>query len=344
MPCVHYGGLRNMVDLGSSRHARPRDPAVSEGAAMSHDAAMSSLAIVVVNYGSSALLAENLAPLARSTGAIVVVVDNFSTPEERVAVSRLASAEGWTAVLSDSNPGFGAAMNTGVARSIELGATRFLLLNPDATLSADAVDSLMQTITASPMTLVSPTILRPDGSVWFAGADLYLEDGRIRSRARRDSRRTATIMPWLSGCCLAVSKTLWEKVGGFDSDFFLYWEDVDLSRRVVDAGGELLVAEDAVAIHAEGGTQRSGGLQSAATAKSPIYYYYNIRNRLLFAARHLDAPAIESWLRVARPVAWEVLLQGGRRQFLSPIRPLDAARRALRDGRRIARDRLRSEN
>ncbi len=33
--------------------------------------------------------------------------------------------------------------------------------------------------------MVSPTILRPDGSTWFAGSDLYLADGRIRSKARR---------------------------------------------------------------------------------------------------------------------------------------------------------------
>jgi GT2 family glycosyltransferase len=270
-----------------------------------------------------------------------VVVDNFTSTSERAAVEGLAAIEGWSTILSDDNLGFGAGMNAGVARAIELGASEFLLLNPDATLSADAVAALLRAIEASPMTLVSPTILRPDGSVWFAGADLYLADGRIRSLARRDRDAQATIMPWLSGCCLAVTKQLWTAVGGFDTEYFLYWEDVDLSRRVVDAGGSLLVAPGAVAVHAEGGTQRSGGLQTAATAKSPIYYYYNIRNRLLFAARHLESNEIDAWLAVSRRVAWEVLLQGGRRQFLSPIRPLDAARRALRDGRRIARERMR---
>jgi hypothetical protein len=58
------------------------------------------LAIVVVNYGSSALLANNLVPLARSTsGATVVVVDNFTDDAERARVVELACRESWEVVL-----------------------------------------------------------------------------------------------------------------------------------------------------------------------------------------------------------------------------------------------------
>jgi GT2 family glycosyltransferase len=299
------------------------------------------LAIIVVNYGSSELLAENLAPLAKSTGAAVVVFDNFTTAAERDRLVQLAGDEGWTTVLGVTNLGFGVGINRGVERARELGATEFLILNPDATLEADAVAELVAVIEKAPLTLVSPTILRPDGSTWFAGSDLYLADGRIRSRARRGTADPQSYVPWLSGCCLAVTDELWARVGGFDEEFFLYWEDVDLSRRVVEHGGDLMVSTEAIAVHAEGGTQQRGGLQAAATAKSPVYYYYNIRNRLLFAARHLEGDGIRAWLSATRAVSWEILLQGGRRQFLSPVRPLRAWRRAIRDGRRIAQARLR---
>jgi GT2 family glycosyltransferase len=36
---------------------------------------------------------------------------------------------------------------------------------------------------------------------------------------------------WLTGACLAVSKQVWQATGGFDPDYFLYWEDVDYSQR-----------------------------------------------------------------------------------------------------------------
>jgi GT2 family glycosyltransferase len=298
-----------------------------------------SLAIVVVNYGSAALLEQNLAPLAASVpGATVVVVDNFLNETERDRVTELSTLRGWQRELCATNTGFGVGVNLGVARARSLGATEFLLLNPDALLTVESLRILADHVRTEPMTLVAPTVFRPDGSLWFGGSDLYLDDGRIRSLKRR--KPGARVEPWLSGACLMVSDELWERVGGFSDEYFLYWEDVDLSYRVVRAGGRLVVLAAATAVHAEGGTQDVQAA-SAGSAKSPTYYYYNIRNRLLFASRHLTTEDLRRWRRVTLPVAREVLLQGGRRQFLRSPRPVIAAARGVRDGLRFARDELR---
>lgn len=299
-------------------------------------------AVIVVNYASTTLLTQNLARLGRSApGLAVVVVDNASTAEERRAVNELAAAEGWAAVLPETNLGFGLGMNAGVARAAELGADRFLLLNPDASITPDDAERLFARVAAEPLTLVSPVVRKPDGSTWFDGADVSLADGRMSSAKRRPQPPERRAEPWLSGACLCVGAGLWQLVGGFADGYFLYWEDVELSHRVLAVGGALAVAQDAVAEHAEGGTQQSGD-EHASPAKSNGYYYFNIRNRLLFAARNLDSGDLVAWRRSAVPVAWEILLQGGRRQFLHSLRPFAAATRALRDGRRIVRDELRS--
>ena len=60
--------------------------------------------------------------------------------------------------------------------------------------------------------------------------------GRLHSRVR--TLGSDEVM-WLTGASLAMSITLWEQVGGFDERYFLYWEDVDLSWRILQAGGEL---------------------------------------------------------------------------------------------------------
>jgi GT2 family glycosyltransferase len=298
-------------------------------------------AVIVVNYASTALLAQNLVRLTRvADGLTVVVVDNRSTASERDAVTALAAAEGWATVLSEANLGFGLGMNAGVAKARELGAERFLLLNPDAVIDVADAARLFARVAAEPFTLVSPRVLRPDGSTWFAGADLSLADGRMSSAAKRPQPPERRARPWLSGACLCVSAELWDAAGGFADGYFLYWEDVELSYRVLAAGGELAVAQDAVAEHAEGGTQQSGE-EHESPAKSDGYYYFNIRNRLLFAARNLGTDDLVAWRRTATPVAWEILLQGGRRQFLRSLRPFATAVRALRDGRRIVRDELR---
>ncbi|MEN0083475.1 MAG: glycosyltransferase family 2 protein [Leifsonia sp.] len=297
-------------------------------------------AVVVVNYASSALLAENLAGLSRAAaGLTVVVVDSLSSPEERDAVVALCEREGWLAVLPPDNPGFGAGMNLGVARAAEAGVERVLLLNPDAEIAPQAARALFDAVVASPETMVAPRILRPDGTVWSAGSDVSLVDGRMTSARRRPQPPERRAEPWLSGACLCLSLDLWQRAGGFADGYFLYWEDVDLSFRVRAAGGALAVLDDVSVTHAEGGTQQAGA-HSAATAKSEGYYYFNIRNRMLFAALHLDDGDLAHWLRTSPAVAREILLQGGRRQFLRPVVPLRAALRGVRDGRRIAKAEL----
>ncbi|MEN2736309.1 glycosyltransferase family 2 protein [Microbacterium sp. X-17] len=294
------------------------------------------LAIVVVNYGSSTLLARTLGTVAAALPeAVVVVVDNFSTRDELAALRSLAAAHSWDVVAFAQNVGFGTGMNAGVARARELGARRFLLINPDATIDRASVEALAARSAAEPLALLSPVVRRSDGSPWSVGADVYLKDGRIRSAARRGTVE-GDRLPWLSGACLFVTAELWDAVGGFADEYFLYWEDVDLSLRVTRAGGTLSLVEEATAVHDEGGTQGTDGSRSGAR-KSATYYYYNIRNRLLFAARNLPPETVRAWRRATLPVAWEVLLQGGRRQFLTSTEAVRAGWRGARDGLRLSR-------
>lgn len=296
-------------------------------------------AIVVVSYGSSALLEQHLVATAdASPEAIVVVVDNRSTDAERDRVRRIAADRGWELVPMDGNPGFGGGANAGIARALELGAGAALLLNPDARIGAADLAALRAAGDA--MTLRSPVVRAPGGRTWFSGLDLDLADGEIRSPRRRAEHPDGEPVPWLSGACLWIDAQLWARVGGFDDDYFLYWEDVDLSRRVVAAGGSLRVVDEATAWHEEGGTHREASTRPEA--KSELYYYWNIRNRMLFATKHLDAAGVRRWRRAAPGAAWRILLRGGRRQLLRPVPPLRALVRGLREGSRIARQSLAS--
>ncbi len=304
-----------------------------------------SVAIVVVNYRSHALLAENLpagGPGGEAAGTpdeaaapLVVVVDSWSTAQERAAVERLAGERGWHLVGPDHNTGFGAGMNLGVGRAFELGARVAVLVNPDARVEPESVAALAAAAERAPMSLVAPVILRPDGSVWSHGYTyLSLDDGIMRSAVRppRSTRERA----WLSGAVLAVSAQLWAAVGGFDERYFMYWEDVDLSARVEAAGGDLVVLPEARAIHDEGGTQRIVG-EVPARAKSGLYYYHNIRNRLLYAATWLGPADRLAWRRTSLRAARAIVLQGGKRQLLRSAEPWLAAVRGTRDGLRLSR-------
>ena len=197
------------------------------------------LALVVVNFASSALLADGLVDSdLHAVVDEVVIVDNPSSDEESSRIRELCSANGWDLVELPRNEGFGAGINAGVDRARDLDCARVLALNPDATIDPDSVRVLLDASRADPDALVGPRIVRSDGTTWFSGAVLDPENGTTR-RARPDELdgdRT-----WQTGACFLATIAMWDVVGGFDDDYFMYWEDIDLSWRWREADGALLL-------------------------------------------------------------------------------------------------------
>jgi GT2 family glycosyltransferase len=290
--------------------------------------------IVVVNYASHQLLRSNVARLSGRSeqhDLRVVVVDSHSTDAEEGAVEQLCADQGWTFVPTDRNVGFGAGMNLGAARAIADGCDRLLLLNPDVEIRPEQVDELVTASRVAERCLVSPRIVRPDGSTWFAGGQLDRRRGRTRSRVDLDQRGPDR---WLTGACLVMSASTWSALGGFDERYFLYWEDVDLSHRCLELGGDLHVAHEVEVVHDVGGTQSGSG-------KSLVYLRANCRNRLLFAGLHLSRREAWRWVLTAPGyLAWILTLDGRRALLRRPwsvlsalagtVAGLGACRRALR--------------
>jgi len=299
------------------------------------DSSRTPTAVVVVNYGSNQLLASALRPfMGGEAGVHVVVVDNFHSWEERKAVRRLSAEHAWDVVELDVNRGFGAGLNAGARRALARGARVLLVLNPDATISGAAARELFSRCAADPRNVLSPRILRLDGSTWFDGGVIVPESG-----LRAGAQDATSAIPWLSGACLTVHADMWTRLGGFDEDYFMYWEDVDLSYRIGRLGGRLLVRHDITATHAVGATQASDGV-----GKSNLYYRYNCRNRLLFAAKNLPSEQVRLAMRETPRFAKDVLLRGGRRQFLRhPVGPVWSVTRGSLEGYAAALKRLRSD-
>lgn len=311
-------------------------PAPAPAAPRRPDPVLARTAVIVVSYGSTALLERNLADVARQAPeATIVVVDNLSTPSCRRELIALAEREGWLTVLPEANLGFGAGMNRGARRAVGAGASTLVLLNPDARISRQSLRLLAARVQEDQDLLAAPVLTDSSGRVVSDGVVVCLADGSMRSRRSPRPVPAGGTRPWLSGACLAVSAPLFETIGGFDARYFIYWEDVDLSARVRRAGGSLEVVREATAVHDEGGTHRDG--RAGPRAKSETYYYYNVRNRLLYAGLHLDRAQARRWLFTAPAAAREIVLRGGRRQLLHSARPLLTALVATRDGVRLLR-------
>jgi N-acetylglucosaminyl-diphospho-decaprenol L-rhamnosyltransferase len=276
------------------------------------------LAVVVVNFRTHRWVATNVPRLLDDGFAgQVIVVDNYSDPDERARLRELCVAQGWRLVEMETNSGFGGGVNAGARVAGAAGARELLVLNPDAWLDPSTARALHDRVRADPDLLLAPLVMRPDGRPYSRLAELRLDVGQMAAPPSdvEEAGALPDVIQWVSGACFALSTALWTRLGGYDEDYFLYWEDVDLCARVARLNGRVAVASDLQAVHDEG---QSHGFEGDGRVKSPLYYYYNTRNRLLFASKHLSGREQFRWVRATPRMSYRILLQGGRRQLVRP--------------------------
>jgi GT2 family glycosyltransferase len=132
---------------------------------------------------------------------------------------------------SQGNIGFGRGMNAMMAAAFADEETEwFLCLNPDGVLHRGALRELLLSSKAHPDSLIE--------------ARQFPEE-HVKPY---DSRTLET--PWATGACLLIRRRIFESIGGFDPNFFMYLEDIDLSWRVRSAGFSIRVSPNALFGHA----------------------------------------------------------------------------------------------
>ncbi|MCX7341408.1 MAG: glycosyltransferase family 2 protein [Hyphomicrobiales bacterium] len=204
----------------------------------------SDVTAIVVAYNSAAVLPACLKAL-RAEGAPVVVVDNASTD----ASAACAEAEGATVIRSLRNEGYGRGNGLGVAAA----TTRFVLVcNPDLVVSPGALANLLAAMAMYPQAgLAAPLIIEPDGRIFVQPRSLLSPD-HLNQAARILVPDGPASIPFVSGACLLIERSLFDAIGGFDPNIFLYYEDDDLCRRLMDMGRAPLLVPGARVSHARG--------------------------------------------------------------------------------------------
>src|SRR5690606_32964088 len=183
----------------------------------------------------------------------VAVVQRHATADARVRF-----------VANPDNPGFAVACNQGAADAGDAAAW-LAFVNPDCMVETDTLVRLR----------AHARSFRGEALV---GADLVGEDGKRDNAARRrdpdfgamlhspaaarlDVERdpSCALQPVdaVSGALMLMPRNLFERIGGFDQGYRLHAEDLDLCRRVRDAGAIVAVANDTTVLHVRGVSSRS---------------------------------------------------------------------------------------
>jgi GT2 family glycosyltransferase len=247
---------------------------------------------VIVTYQSARTVARTLAAARRCREAGLldaVVVDNRSTDATREILEREAA---WArVVLAETNHGFGRGCNLGFA----LVATPYtVFLNPDAVLEPPALATMLEFMERTPRAgIVGPAIVCGDEQIsalqhtgpcptpWT-----MLRDATPFLRRRSALR---TIVPgsppartgWINGAALMIRTGLMRELGGFDPRFFLYWEETDLCKRVLDRGFDIWALGAALAHHVVGESSRSAGRRMGRVLARHYFesrYYYMVKH------------------------------------------------------------------
>ncbi|HZW20132.1 glycosyltransferase family 2 protein [Noviherbaspirillum sp.] len=205
-----------------------------------------SISCSVVSYHNSPdQIADVLRSISATPGIALTLVDN-SRDDSLAAVAQQYGAR---YIHRPDNPGFGAAHNIAIREAIAAESTYHMVVNPDVSFGPEVIPGLLAYMEAHPDTgLVMPDIRYPDGRRQhlckllphpgdllvrrFVPA-LYRLSGRLDTYEMRRSGYDRTMqVPALSGCFMFLRTSVLKKTGGFDERYFMYLEDVDLSRRV----------------------------------------------------------------------------------------------------------------
>lgn len=210
---------------------------------------MTHVTVVTVAFGAEPWLERSVEAALRSSGVTVdvVVVDNGCTDG---AVERLSTAAGVTVVRPGRNTGFAEGCNLGVAAA---SSALVALVNPDALVEPGALAALaavasrdeVGVATASVRLADRPERLNSAGNeVHFTGLSWSGHFDELAS-----ARVTECDVMAASGAAMMVRPAVWERLGGFDADFFAYYEDADLSVRAWQAGYRVVYVPEAVVLH-----------------------------------------------------------------------------------------------
>lgn len=260
------------------------------------------VSIVIVSFNAREHLHRCLEAVA-GRGHEVVVVDNASGDGSQALVrERFPSVR---LVELAENIGFGAANNVGMETAE---GELFLLLNSDAWPVGDAVERLGRCAATRPEAgIVGPRLLNPDGSLqrsvrgwpttWRLATEyLFLRRLRPGSRALNafygagfDHESVAEVEV-VKGAVMLVRREAAEAVGGFDTEFFMYGEEMDLCYRARAAGWQVLFDPEPEFIHVGGAS--TGARWSERPAFGPMRRE-QLRGHLRFIAKHESARSAE---------------------------------------------------
>ena len=266
------------------------------------------LSIIIVNYNVKEFLQNLLHSAEKASSRIskeIIVIDNASDDGSVDIIKQKFPTV--KLIENKNNIGFGSANNQG----LKIAQGKYILfINPDCIVSENTFDKMISFFNEHPdCGLAGCKILNSDGSLQLAcrrsfpgpwtsftkvtGLSNLFPGSRIFARYNLtylDENKTHEVDA-VSGSFMMIKRDAYEKVGGFDDQFFMYGEDLDLCYRVQKAGFKVYYVPDTQIIHYKGESTKRSNLDETKL-------FYDAMHK--FVKKHLSSfPIVELILRTA---------------------------------------------
>jgi N-acetylglucosaminyl-diphospho-decaprenol L-rhamnosyltransferase len=301
------------------------------------------VSFIIVTYNNAGTIQACLSSVAANTTLEyeILVVDNSPDNETALAVERFArlqAAPAMTVIKTTENLGFGRACNVGAGRA----SGRFLFfLNPDTRLRNDASALLADCFRRYPATKAAgPAICDTTDQITrtcrnlpslsrivldATGLDRLFGAYKLTRFQHRSARTVEQIM----GAAILVRRADYESLGGMDERFFMYFEEVDLCKRLAEAGGEIWFWPEAK-------VQHLAGVSAEAEPVRARMIYALRESRRKYFQKHFG-PASARWLELINrfeglqksAILWMLWMIRGRRADREKARGFWAVATAL---------------
>ncbi len=284
-----------------------------------------SVSVIIVSYNVRELLLNCLERLGSNGGSFpmeVILVDNASTDGTAEALADLKEKYGqWHLILNRKNTGFARACNQGA----QIAAGEYLLfLNPDTVTEPRTIERMVDHLKTHPTAgVLGPKLVYSDGSRQLTcGPPLSIvhsisESFRLHNLSRRLfggshymswDHESPKEVGWVSGGCLLIEKKLFEELEGFDENFFIFTEDMDLCLRARKTGKQVLYWPCVQIVHLEAQSLRKARTVSLIRRYQGRLYYFkkhhgtvvSILHRFIFSAASFTESVVVLFLGMVK--------------------------------------------
>ncbi|HMQ68093.1 MAG TPA: glycosyltransferase family 2 protein [Ignavibacteria bacterium] len=249
------------------------------------------VSVVIINYKQKKYTEECVRSVYGTfkTHPFEIIIVNNS-PEESLSYLKTEFPD--LKIIENDNKGYSEANNKGAQIA---SGDHFLFLNADTIIKSDFLNSFMEAFKEIDFGAAGLKLKNPDGSVQlsFWKENNFFNEINNKSEERKFRKKNTLYISekekeygdikevdWVTGAAIMIKKDTFEKVNGFDDDYFLFYEDADICKRLTDAGYRIYFYPGSDIIHYKGENVNSE-FQSAT-------YYYSKESQLLYYEKHND--------------------------------------------------------